>query len=100
MFGGSFLSQTFSQLSSNSELFTIHNDRGNFLGFILDGYPRTLDQALYLNKFLKEYALKIDYIFNIQINQFPIPKMHLHPFPIKRDFPATSSILNQPRHTI
>ena len=37
-------------------------------GFILDGYPRTLDQALYLNKFLKEYTLKIDYIFNIKIS--------------------------------
>ncbi len=37
-------------------------------GFILDGYPRTLEQALYLNTFLKESYLKLNFIFNIRIS--------------------------------
>ena len=42
-------------------------------GFILDGYPRTLDQSFFLTDFLKNSLLKIDYIFNIQI-EFEILK--------------------------
>ena len=37
-------------------------------GFILDGYPRTLKQSEFLNKFLLQMSNSIDYIFNIQIN--------------------------------
>ena len=37
-------------------------------GFILDGYPRTLKQAEFLNNFLSKTSLSINYIFNIQIN--------------------------------
>ncbi len=37
-------------------------------GFILDGYPRTLHQSEFLNKFLSETSSRINYIFNIQIN--------------------------------
>ena len=37
-------------------------------GFILDGYPRTLDQSKFLNSFLKEKNIKIKFIFDIQIN--------------------------------
>ncbi len=37
-------------------------------GFILDGYPRTLDQSLFLNQFLKNSSIKINYIFNIVID--------------------------------
>ena len=37
-------------------------------GFILDGYPRTLKQSEFLNKFLLQTSNSIDYIFNIQIN--------------------------------
>ncbi len=37
-------------------------------GFILDGYPRTLKQSEFLNKFLLQNSSSIDYIFNIQIN--------------------------------
>ena len=37
-------------------------------GFILDGYPRTLKQSKFLNNYLLERSIKINYIFNIQIN--------------------------------
>ena len=37
-------------------------------GFILDGYPRTLNQSEFLNNFLSETSSSINYIFNIQIN--------------------------------
>ena len=37
-------------------------------GFILDGYPRTLNQSEFLNNFLFDSSTSINYIFNIQIN--------------------------------
>ena len=37
-------------------------------GFILDGYPRTLQQSEFLNNFLSDMSSSINYIFNIQIN--------------------------------
>ena len=37
-------------------------------GFILDGYPRTLDQLNFLNNFLGQNSLKINFIFNIMID--------------------------------
>ena len=38
------------------------------VGFILDGYPRTLNQLEFLNNFLLETSNSINYIFDIQIN--------------------------------
>ena len=37
-------------------------------GFILDGYPRTLEQAKYLESYLSEKSSSIDYIFNINLD--------------------------------
>ena len=37
-------------------------------GFILDGYPRTIDQALFLNKKLKEKEININKIIDIEID--------------------------------
>ncbi len=37
-------------------------------GFILDGYPRTLEQSNFLNDFLLNTSNSIEFIFNIQIN--------------------------------
>ena len=37
-------------------------------GFILDGYPRSIAQSDYLNNYLEQQSISIDYIFNIQIN--------------------------------
>ena len=45
-------------------------------GFILDGYPRTLNQSLFLDKFLLEASNSINFIFNIQIN-FKILKQRI-----------------------
>ena len=36
-------------------------------GFILDGYPRTLDQSVFLNKLLKKNNLSLNFIFNIDL---------------------------------
>ncbi len=36
-------------------------------GFILDGYPRTINQSRFLEKILKNNFLKLNYIFNINI---------------------------------
>tara|TARA_B100001057_G_scaffold404911_1_gene417665 strand:+ start:1907 stop:2479 length:573 start_codon:yes stop_codon:yes gene_type:complete len=38
------------------------------VGFILDGYPRTIKQADFLNDFLLETSKSINFIFNIRIN--------------------------------
>jgi len=37
-------------------------------GFILDGYPRTLNQSEFLNNFLSSTTNSINYIFNIHIS--------------------------------
>ena len=37
-------------------------------GFILDGYPRSLEQSRFLNDFLKNSKLNLNYIINININ--------------------------------
>jgi adenylate kinase len=37
-------------------------------GFILDGYPRTMAQAEFLNNFFLDTASSLDCIFDIQIN--------------------------------
>lgn len=34
-------------------------------GFVLDGYPRTINQAEYLENFLKFQNLKLDYVFSL-----------------------------------
>ena len=38
-------------------------------GFILDGYPRTMFQALFLNDLLKSKKLEIDKIINIELEE-------------------------------
>lgn len=37
-------------------------------GFLLDGYPRTFDQAEALDKMLLELGLKLDAVINIEVN--------------------------------
>ena len=37
-------------------------------GFILDGYPRTLAQSEFLDNFMINNSISINYIFNIQLN--------------------------------
>ena len=43
-------------------------------GFILDGYPRTLDQAIFLNNLLLSKSYTINSIFNIDINYNTLEK--------------------------
>ena len=37
-------------------------------GFILDGYPRTIMQYEFLNNFLENLSIKLNFIFNIEID--------------------------------
>jgi len=66
------------QLVTDSILNNIIYDRLNekdcFNGFILDGYPRTMDQAIFLNKTLQERNLAINYILDFIINEETIIK--------------------------
>lgn len=36
-------------------------------GFLLDGYPRTLNQAQYLDKILEEMSMNLDAVINIEV---------------------------------
>ena len=47
-----------------SSKLNIDTDRG----FILDGYPRTLQQSEFLNNFLTEASISLNYIIEIKIN--------------------------------
>ena len=44
----------------------LKNETNN--GFILDGYPRTLAQSEFLNNFLIESSISINFIFNIELD--------------------------------
>ncbi len=37
-------------------------------GFLLDGYPRTLNQSNFLNDFMKDSSIKLNFIINIEID--------------------------------
>ena len=37
-------------------------------GYILDGYPRTLEQADFLNSYIEKTSSKLDFIFNVEID--------------------------------
>ena len=43
-------------------------------GFIFDGYPRTLNQAIFIDDFFLKKHLNIDYIFEIKIKEDSIIK--------------------------
>ncbi len=36
-------------------------------GFILDGYPRTIEQSKFINNFFENNSIKLNYIFDIKI---------------------------------
>lgn len=48
--------------TSTNELFTEYFSKGDFKGFVLDGYPRTPDQAEYLLDLCKEKGVNIDMV--------------------------------------
>ena len=52
----------------------IENESRN--GFLLDGYPRTLDQAFFLNNLLKQLSVNLDYIIDLNID-FTILKQRI-----------------------
>ncbi len=43
-------------------------------GFILDGYPRTIDQAIYLDKALKDMGKEITAVIYLEVNEDEIVK--------------------------
>ena len=43
-------------------------------GFMLDGYPRTVEQAKALDKMLTEMSLKLDIIINLKVNDETVIK--------------------------
>jgi len=50
------------------------NEQDCLKGFVLDGYPRTMDQALFLNNILNSKNLKIDKIIDIYVDEKNIVK--------------------------
>ena len=44
----------------------ISNNSGN--GFILDGYPRTVEQYNFIENFFNSKQIKLDFIFNIKLD--------------------------------
>ena len=59
------------KLVSDDILNSIVNDRlveNSHNGFILDGYPRTLEQSFFLNEMLNKMNINLDYIINIELN--------------------------------
>ena len=50
------------------------NEQDCLKGFVLDGYPRTKDQALFLNSILNSKNLKIDKIIDIDVDEKIIVK--------------------------
>ncbi len=48
------------------------NEKDCINGFILDGYPRTMIQAKFLNDTLKQKNISIDYIFDFFIDELTI----------------------------
>ena len=43
-------------------------------GFILDGFPRTVNQAIELDKSMAEAGMKIDYVLNLEVDDSIIEK--------------------------
>jgi len=64
-------------------------------GFLLDGFPRTMDQALALDKMLKELGKKIDAVINIDVKPEILVDRLAGRF-ICRDCGATYHKLNNP----
>ena len=50
------------------------NEQDCLKGFVLDGYPRTMDQALFLNNIFNSKNLKIDKIIDIYVDEKNIVK--------------------------
>ena len=50
------------------------NDQDCKSGFILDGYPRTIEQAYFIDKLLKTKNMKISSIIDIDVNEETIVK--------------------------
>jgi adenylate kinase len=45
------------------------DQKGSVKGFILDGFPRTMDQARSLDLMLSEKSLKMDYVIQLQVDE-------------------------------
>ena len=45
------------------------NEKDCSQGFILDGYPRTMEQSIFLNDYLISKNIKIDFILDIKIDE-------------------------------
>jgi len=53
-------------------------DNGNFEGFILDGFPRNIDQAIAFDEMLESYGKKIDAVLSLEIEESIIIKRIQH----------------------
>ena len=62
-------------------------------GFILDGYPRTMDQALFLNTILNSQNHKIDKIIDINVDERIIAKRIISRFKTENRRDDTESVI-------
>ena len=58
----------------NNIIITRINEKDCLNGFILDGYPRTMIQAKFLNNTLKEKKVSVNFIFDFFIDELTIIK--------------------------
>ena len=61
----------------NNLVENVLSNKNYYNRLIFDGYPRTMNQAKYLDVLVKKYNQKISYVFNLKVNKDSIIKRFL-----------------------
>ena len=67
-------------------------------GFLLDGYPRTIEQAYALDETLSELGIKLDGVINIEVD--PVSRWIMRPLKRSTKQAGSTSILMTPSNLI